>query len=110
LRALIRYEPSLGRRHSPGSLDRIEERVAAGDSEGLLIEMGTAAGLTEDQIAERRAAPNWPQRVASVSMVVREARIEGGWDWQSERFAGVAIPTLLLTGSAAPTHSYAHSW
>ena len=77
LRALILYEPSLGRRHTPGSLDRIEERIAAGDSEDVLIEMGTEAGLTEEQIAERRAAPNWSQRVASVSTMVREARRRG---------------------------------
>ena len=102
LRALILYEPTLGLRHPPGSIDRIEERVAAGDSEGVLIEMGTEAGLTEDQIAERRAAPNWSQRVASVSMVVREARIDEGWNWQSDRVAGVAVPTLLLTGSETP--------
>jgi pimeloyl-ACP methyl ester carboxylesterase len=57
LRALILYEPSLGRRHAPGSLDRIEERIAAGDSEGVLIEIGTEAGLTEARIAERRTAP-----------------------------------------------------
>ena len=86
----------------PGSLDRIEERIAAGDNEGVLIEMGTEAGLTEEQIAERRAAPNWSQRVASVPTVVREARIEEGWDWQSERLAGIAVPTLLLTGSETP--------
>ncbi len=102
LRALILYEPTLGLRHPPGSIDRIEERIAAGDSEGVLIEMGTEAGLTEDQIAERRAAPNWSQRVASVPMVVREARIEEGWNWQSDRVAGVAVPTLLLTGSETP--------
>jgi pimeloyl-ACP methyl ester carboxylesterase len=102
LRALILYEPSLGRRHEPGSLDRIEERIAAGDSEGVLIEMGTEAGLTEDQIAARRAAPNWSQRVASVPTVVREARIEEGWNWPSDRFAGVAISTLLFTGSETP--------
>jgi pimeloyl-ACP methyl ester carboxylesterase len=75
LRALILYEPSLGRRHAPGSLDRIEERIAAGDSEGVLVEMGTEAGLTEAQIAERRTAPHWSQRVAGVPTVVREARI-----------------------------------
>ena len=39
LRALILYELSLGLRHAPGSIDRIEERVAAGDSESVLIEM-----------------------------------------------------------------------
>jgi pimeloyl-ACP methyl ester carboxylesterase len=65
-----------------------------------MIEMGTEiAGLTEDQIAERRAAPNWSQSVATAPTMVREARIEEGWDWQSESFAGIAMPTLLITGS-----------
>jgi len=70
LRALILCEPSLVLRHAPGSLDRIEERIAAGDSEGVGRDMGTEAGPTEDQIAARRAAPNWSQRVASVPTVV----------------------------------------
>jgi pimeloyl-ACP methyl ester carboxylesterase len=81
----------------------MEERVAAGDYEGAIIEMAAKiAGFTEDQIAERRAAPNWPQRVATAPTMVREARIEEGWDWQSQRLAGITVPTLLLTGSETP--------
>jgi hypothetical protein len=34
---------------------------------------------------------------------VREARIEEGWDWQPERFARIAVPTLLITGSETPS-------
>jgi pimeloyl-ACP methyl ester carboxylesterase len=103
LRALVLYEPSLGLRYPPGSVDRIEEQIAAGDNEGAIVEMAAEiAGLTEDQIAERRAAPNWSQRVATAPTIAREARIEEGWDWQSERFAGIAVPTLLLTGSETP--------
>jgi pimeloyl-ACP methyl ester carboxylesterase len=60
------------------------------------------AGLTEDQIAERRAAPNWPQPVALAPTMAREARIEEGWDWQPDRFTGIAVPTLLITGSETP--------
>jgi pimeloyl-ACP methyl ester carboxylesterase len=93
----------LGLRYPPGSVDRIEEQIAAGDNEGAIVEMAAEiAGLTEDQIAERRAAPNWSQRVATAPTIAREARIEEGWDWQSERFAGIAVPTLLLTGSETP--------
>jgi pimeloyl-ACP methyl ester carboxylesterase len=104
LRALVLYEPSLGLPYPPGSIDRIDERVAAGDNEGAIVEVLTRiAGLTEDQIAERRAAPNWPKRVATASTITREARIEEGWDWQPERFAGIAVPTLLITGSETPS-------
>jgi pimeloyl-ACP methyl ester carboxylesterase len=73
LRALVLYEPSLGQRQPPGSLDRMEKRIAAGDFERALVEIGRAVGLTEEQIAERRAAPNWSQRVATVPTAVRES-------------------------------------
>ncbi len=100
LRALVLYEPSLGLRYPPGSLNRIEERIATGDHEGALIGMlADIVGLTEDEIAGMRAAPNWPERVATAPTIAREARIEEGWDWQPDRFAGIDAPTLLLTGS-----------
>ena len=104
LRALVLYEPSLGLRYPPGSIDRMEERVAAGDNEGAIVEMATQiAGLTEDEIAERRAAPNWPERVALAPTMARESRIEESWDWPTNRFASIAVPTLLITGSETPS-------
>jgi pimeloyl-ACP methyl ester carboxylesterase len=100
LRALVLYEPSLGLRYAPGSIDRIEARLAAGDNEGAVVEMlADIVGMTEDEIAGLRAAPNWPERVATAPTIAREARIEEGWDWQPDRFADIAVPTLLLTGS-----------
>ena len=42
-------------------------------------------GMTEDEIAGMRAAPNWPERVATAPTIAREARIEDGWDWQPDR-------------------------
>jgi pimeloyl-ACP methyl ester carboxylesterase len=44
LRALVLYEPSLGLRQPPGSLDRLEERIAAGDYEGALLRWGGRSG------------------------------------------------------------------
>jgi pimeloyl-ACP methyl ester carboxylesterase len=100
LRALVLYEPSLGVRLPPGWIDRIETRVAAGDNEGALIDLlANVAGVTEDQIVESRAAANWPERVATAPTIAREARIEDGWQWQAGQFAGIRVPTLLLTGS-----------
>ena len=99
LRALVVYEPSLGQRSPPGSIDRVEKLLAAGDYEGVLIEVLTSGGMTEDDIAQRQAAPNWPERVATAPTIIREARIASDWDWQSGRLADIAVPTLLLTGS-----------
>src|SRR5919199_2492603 len=60
LRALVLYEPSLGLRYPPGWIDRIEARVAAGDYEGALVELfAEVAGLTEEEIADRRAEADW---------------------------------------------------
>ena len=103
LRALVLDEPSLGLRYPPGSIDRMEERVAAGDNEGAIVEMASQiAGLTEDEIAERRAAPNWQERVATAPTMAREARIEESWDWQTNRLGSITVPTLLITGSETP--------
>jgi hypothetical protein len=38
--------------------------AAAGDNEGAVSETLTGI-LIEDEIAERRAAPNWPERIAT---------------------------------------------
>jgi pimeloyl-ACP methyl ester carboxylesterase len=56
-------------------------------------------GLPENEVAGMRAAPNWSERLAYAPTIAREARIEEGWDWQPDRFAGIRVPTLLLTGS-----------
>jgi pimeloyl-ACP methyl ester carboxylesterase len=100
LRALVLYEPSLGLRYPPGSIDRIETLVEAGDYEGALIALLTeVVGLPENEIADMRAAANWPERVAYAPTIAREARAEEGWEWQPDRDAGIRVPTLLLTGS-----------
>jgi len=100
LRALVLYEPSLGLRYPPGSIDRMAARVASGDNESAVVEMlADIAGLTDSEIDALRAQPNWPERVATAPTVIREARIEEGWDWQPDRFADIDVPTLLLTGS-----------
>jgi pimeloyl-ACP methyl ester carboxylesterase len=100
LRALVLYEPSLGGRLPPGSIDRIETRVEAGDHEGALIELLTeVVGLPKNEIAHMRAAANWPERVAYAPTIAREARISDGWQWRPDDFADIRVPTVLLTGS-----------
>jgi pimeloyl-ACP methyl ester carboxylesterase len=96
----VLYEPSLGLRYPPGSIDRIETRVEAGDYEGALIGLLTdVVGLPEDEIADMRAAADWPERVAYAPTIAREARICDGWQWRPDDFAGIHVPTVLLAGS-----------
>ena len=105
LRALVLFEPSLGLQvTSPAFIDRLEERLAAGDNEGVVVEMYTDIGMTEDEIAVRRAAADWPDKVAAAPTLAREFRIEQGRNWQrvSGSFAEISVPTLLITGSESP--------
>jgi pimeloyl-ACP methyl ester carboxylesterase len=100
LRALVLYEPSLGVQLPPGSIDRIETRVEAGDHEGAMIEVLTeVVGLPENELADVRAAADWPERVAYAPTFAREARVSEGWVWRPGGFADVRVPTVLLTGS-----------
>lgn len=57
------------------------------------------AGLTEDQIDDARADPSWPGRVAAAHTVVRETQAEEDHRFDPDRFAGLHVPTLLLTGT-----------
>jgi hypothetical protein len=73
LRTLVLYEPSLGLRYPPGSIDRIETRVEAGDYEGALIGLlSDVVGLPEEEIAGMRTAADWPEPVAYAPAVVAE--------------------------------------
>jgi pimeloyl-ACP methyl ester carboxylesterase len=95
---------AMDRRGFGASLDGPGYSAEREFGEGAVVEMfSTIVGLTEDEIEERRAAPNWPERVATAPTLAREARIEDGWDWQPDQFARIGVPTLLITGSETTT-------
>jgi hypothetical protein len=48
---LVLYEPSLGLAYPAGSIESIEQKVAAGDLEAALLEVLVGiAGMTEDEV------------------------------------------------------------
>ena len=97
---LVLYEPSLGVTYPPGSIEAIEESLAAGDREAAIV--AVFAGIlemTEDEIDAVRSSPLWPVRVAAAHTVPRECRAEESWVYGPGWFDGIAAPTLLLAGS-----------
>jgi pimeloyl-ACP methyl ester carboxylesterase len=65
-----------------------------------MIEVLTeVVGLPENELADVRAAADWPERVAYAPTFAREARVSEGWVWRPGGFADVRVPTVLLTGS-----------
>jgi pimeloyl-ACP methyl ester carboxylesterase len=87
-------------RYPPGSIQGIEDLVAAGDMEGAIVAVLVGIlELTEDEIDSMRSSPLWPTRLAAGPTVPRECRVEDSWEYQPGQFDGITAPTLLLTGS-----------
>ncbi len=102
---LVLYEPSLGMVYEPGVLDAIENKVAAGDLEGALLDVLVGiAGMTDAEVAAMRASTKmpWEARLAAVPTLPRECRAEEESEWQPGQFDAIAAPTLMLTGAQSP--------
>ncbi|MFD4325416.1 alpha/beta fold hydrolase [Nocardioides sp. NPDC058538] len=100
---VVLYEPSLGLPYPAGWIDRVEQVVAGGDHEtAIVMVLRDLLELTDEQIAERRAEPEWPGRVATAPTVVREARAEQEWTYAGGSMDRISAPTLLLSGTESP--------
>ena len=97
---LVLYEPSLGLTYPPGSIDRIDAALDAGDRDAAIVEV--LAGILEmgdEEIDAYRSTPLWPVRLAAAHTVPRECRAEEGWALQPGQFSSITARTLFLAGS-----------
>jgi pimeloyl-ACP methyl ester carboxylesterase len=100
---LVLYEPGLGLAYPAGSIEAIEEAVAAGDMEAAIVAVLVGIlEMTEEEVGSLRAIPRWPVLLAAGPTVPRECRVEDSWVYRPGRFDGIAAPTLLLAGSESP--------
>ncbi len=102
---LVLYEPSLGTRYPPGSLEAIEAAVAAGNLDAAVVAMFTEClEMSAEDIDALRASatPSWETRIASAWTLPREGRVEESWVYQPGQFDAITAPTLLLAGSESP--------
>ncbi|HEX8083577.1 MAG TPA: alpha/beta hydrolase [Solirubrobacteraceae bacterium] len=102
-RALL-YEPPFD---TPGNvmiagdvLDRIDERIAAGDRDAAL-EVFYREVLGADP-APFKELPMWPVRIAIAHTIVREGRIGLEYVLDPARFEHVDTPTRILLGTESP--------
>lgn len=99
VRRLVLYEPSLGLTYPEGAIEAAEAALAAGDREAALDHMLTdALEMSPDEIDALRSSPRWPNLLAGAHTGPRECRVEERWVYEPGRFAGIAAPTLLLSG------------
>lgn len=100
---MVLYEPSLGMPYPAGWIERVEQMVAGGDHEtAIVMVLRDLLEFTEAQIAERRAEPEWPGRVATAPTLSREARAERDWTYAGSPIGRITTPTLLLSGTESP--------
>ena len=102
---LVLYEPSLGLSYPPGSIEAVENAVAAGDLDRAVVTMFVdILEMSEEEIVAVRASttPNWATRIAAAHTLPRECRVEESWRFRPRQFDAITAPTLLLTGSDTP--------
>jgi pimeloyl-ACP methyl ester carboxylesterase len=103
---LVLYEPPVpaGLPIRPYGLDeRLRERMAVGDPDGVLETfLREMDGMKDEDIGALRASPAWEPRLAAVRTLPREVRLPETYWFRPERFAGLRIPTLILLGELAP--------
>ena len=102
---LVLYEPSLGLRYPPGSIEAVESAVAAGDLDGAVVtNFVDILEMSKQDIDAMRASatPNWATRIAAAHTLPRECRVGQSWAYHPGQFDAITAPTLLLAGSDTP--------
>jgi pimeloyl-ACP methyl ester carboxylesterase len=103
LRRLILYEPAPGvPQVDQDLLARLDALVAEGEREQLLSVFMTEVVRDPDALELLRASPMWKLRVDAAHTIPRELRAEESYRPDSNAFASLSVPALLLLGSESP--------
>ena len=107
IRRLVLYEPPIPiggiQIYPEGIIDRLQGLLDAGNREGILTTfMGEVVRMLPHEIELTKSMAAWPARVAAAHTLPRELRAHEHYRFESERFAALTIPTLLLVGQDSP--------
>jgi pimeloyl-ACP methyl ester carboxylesterase len=90
--------------YPPGSIERIEGLLNAGDRDGAVTAMmGEIAGLSPDQVEFLKTLPAWRARVEAADTIPRELRADRDYRPDRERLSRLRTPTLFLLGGDSPS-------
>jgi pimeloyl-ACP methyl ester carboxylesterase len=96
VRQLVLYDPGFGIAYPAGSIEAIEEAMAAGDREtAILAVLIGIVGMTEEEVDALRSSPRWPTLLAGTPTMPRECRAEDGWGlpaWPARQHHGPDTP------------------
>jgi pimeloyl-ACP methyl ester carboxylesterase len=104
---LVLYEgvPMRGDRlYTTEAVEAIQERLAAGDMEGVLMTMyRDLVELPPEEIELLRGQTDaWAARLRNAPTLARELTAEAGYLFRPARFRGMRTPTALLVGGDSP--------
>jgi pimeloyl-ACP methyl ester carboxylesterase len=101
---LVLYEGPIGfLQTSPEVVARLRALLDAGEHDALLqLFMREVAGLPAEQVELLRSLPAWEARLAAARTIPREERANRDYVFDADRFGGLDIPTLLLSGGDSP--------
>jgi pimeloyl-ACP methyl ester carboxylesterase len=107
VRKLVLYEPPIDitdeKLNPPGLIARLEALLEAGEREEVVATMlHEAAGVPPEVVEYMRSLPAWGARVAAAHTIPRELHAQEAHRFESERFEGLEVPTLLLLGGESP--------
>lgn len=106
IRGLLLYEPPIptGLPMYPSSIpDRMQALIDSGDLEAALtLFMREVVRMPEHEFETYRRLPMWKVRIQLAPTIPRELAIDRSYRFDSEKFATLRIPTLLLLGGDSP--------
>jgi pimeloyl-ACP methyl ester carboxylesterase len=101
---LALYEPAMGGGLvAPGTVDRWEQQIEAGDRDAVIREFfRDIGGDDEAEIDEFERSPVWEARKRILPTLPRELRAELGHRFDPSALADLTAPALLLVGTRSP--------
>ena len=89
--------------YPPEVIERLEALLEAGDRDGVVeTTMREVAGLPPETVEYMRSQPVWQARVDAAHTIPRELRAVKAYRLDPERFRGLGVSTLLLSGGDSP--------
>lgn len=102
IRRMVLYEPPIHTTvevsYPEGVLDRYNRYLSAGEPEKALLMVYEAGQMSADELDALRAHPSWRARLSAAPTIPREVICVRKYTFETERFAGLQVPTLLLIG------------
>lgn len=106
VRKLVLYEPPIPTglaTYPPGVPGRMQALIARGELESALdVFMREVVRMPEHELEAYRRLPMWKGRVRLTPTVPRELAIDRTYQFDSEKYAALRVPTLLLLGGDSP--------